>query len=510
MTPPAHSPPPPAEPSAEAAPEVASEVASEAKAAAKAPRAEVEQVSRRQFLHLFGAVLLPMFMAASDQTLLATSTPIIAAEFGQLHDTAWLVTAYLLTNAIMIPVYGRLGDRYGRREVLFIGMGIFVLGGIVCAAAQSMGWLIAGRALQGLGGGGLMTLSQAMIAELVPPSQRVRFQGYFAIVFTSANILGPVIGGFTVAHASWRWLFAAQVPLALFASWRLSKLPRGRAHPDSPGVSDVAGLVMFSVTIAMLLFGLSSAGHRFAWLSLWTAILFAGTALVGTILLRHERRLAAPFFPVELFKLRPIRISVFTVICNSACRTAIIFYFPLYLQVGLHMGAGPAGAMLLPIMAGMLAAQQASTRVGLRMGKLHLMPAVGQAVAVVGLIGLALSPPTKALLMTFGCIVGIGLGPAMPCTQFIVQSVAGPARLGASTALTMLSRTTGSALGAAAAGALIYGLLPDLNIHDLVDASETLAGEEILRVFHIQFASLALVAAAAMINALGMPKVRIQ
>ncbi len=473
------------------------------------PASTTQRVSSKQFLHLFTAVMLPMFLAAADQTLLATATPVIAAEFGQLHDTSWLATAYLLTQAAMIPVYGRLGDRYGRREMLFVALGIYVLGGITCASAQSMGWLIAGRVLQGLGGGGLMNMSQAMIAELVPPQERVRFQGYFAIVFTMANVVGPIIGGYTVAHTSWRWLFAVQVPLALFAGWRLSKLPRGRAHPDAPGLADVGGLVLFIVAITLLLFGLSSGGHRFDWLSFWTVLLFGGAAIVWTALLLHERRLAAPFFPLELLRMRAISVLVATIVCNSACRFAIIFYLPIYFQVGLRMDAGQSGLMLVPIMIGLLAGQQASTHIGIRTGRLNLMPAIGMAIAAAGLLGLALAPPHKVLLITLGCVVGLGLGPTFPCAQLIMQNVAGHARLGTVTALTLLCRTAGGAMGAAAAGAIIYGLLPDMSLRELLVASDTPAGEEVLRAFHVQFAFLAVVAGLAAVHARKVPRIKL-
>lgn len=471
------------------------------------PAPTPQRVSSRQFLQLFTAVMLPMFLAAADQTLLATATPVIAAEFGQLHDTSWLATAYLLTQAAMIPVYGRLGDRYGRREMLFVALAIYVLGGITCASAQSMGWLIAGRVLQGLGGGGLMNMSQAMIAELVPPQERVRFQGYFAIVFTMANVVGPIIGGYTVAHTSWRWLFAVQVPLALFAGWRLSKLPRGRAHPDAPGLADVPGLVLFIVAITLLLFGLSSGGHRFDWLSFWTVLLFGGAAIVWVALLLHERRLAAPFFPLDLLRLRSVNVLVAVIVCNTACRFALIFYLPIYFQIGLKMGAGQSGLMLVPIMIGLLVGQQASTHIGIRTGRLNLMPAIGMAIAAAGLLGLALAPPYQALLIALGFLAGLGLGPTFPCAQLIVQTVAGSERLGAVTALTLLSRTAGGAMGAAAAGAIIYGLLPDMSLRELLVAGDSPAGEEVLRAFHVQFAFLAVVAAAAAVHGRKVPRV---
>src|SRR3954467_1927681 len=181
-----------------------------------------ETVSRAEFLNLFASVFLPMFMAAVDQTLLATATPAIAASLGGLRDTSWIAVGYPLASATIVPVYGRLGDLRGRRELLFVALGVFALGSAACGLAQSLPQLVAARILQGLGGGGLMVLSQALIGELVAPRERARFQGYFATVFTTASIGGPVLGGLVVSNASWRWLFFANLPLAAFAAWRLS------------------------------------------------------------------------------------------------------------------------------------------------------------------------------------------------------------------------------------------------------------------------------------------------
>src|SRR5438093_425640 len=167
-----------------------------------------------------------MFMAAVDQTLLAAATPAIAATLGGLRDTSWIMVGYLLASATIVPVYGRLGDVRGRREVLLVALGVFMLGSLACGSAQSLPQLVAARVLQGLGGGGLMVLSQALIGELVPPRERPRFQGYFATVFMASSIGGPVIGGIVVSHASWRWLFLANLPLGAFAAWRIAKLPR--------------------------------------------------------------------------------------------------------------------------------------------------------------------------------------------------------------------------------------------------------------------------------------------
>src|SRR6188508_1747470 len=230
-------------------------------------------VSRAEFLNLFAAVFLPMFMAAVDQTLLATATPAIAASLGGLRDSSWIAVGYLLASATIVPVYGRLGDLKGRRNVLLAALGVFVLGSLACGLAQSLPQLVAARVLQGLGGGGLMTLSQAIIGELVPPVERVRFQGYFALVFTTASIGGPVVGGLIVSHVSWRWLFFANLPFAAFAAWRLSRLPAGEVHPPATAGRDLAGQVLFAVTAVSTLYWLTQVGHRFEWASAWSVAL---------------------------------------------------------------------------------------------------------------------------------------------------------------------------------------------------------------------------------------------
>src|SRR5438094_1412880 len=182
-------------------------------------------VSRAQFLQLFVAVFLPMFMAAVDQTLLATATPAIAATLGGLRDTSWIAVGYLLASATIVPVYGRLGDLRGRREMLLAALSVFTLGSAACGAAQSLPQLLAARVLQGLGGGGLMVLSQALIGELVPPRERARFQGYFATVFTAASIGGPGLGRIRGSPRSSRRPFVANLPAAPVAACALLPLP---------------------------------------------------------------------------------------------------------------------------------------------------------------------------------------------------------------------------------------------------------------------------------------------
>ena len=255
-----------------------------------------ETVSRAEFLNLFLAVFLPMFMAAVDQTLLATATPAIAASLGGLRDTSWIASAICLASATIVPVYGRLGDLRGRRDLLFVALGVFALGSRGLRLAQSLPQLVAARVLQGLGGGGLMVLSQALIGELVAPRERVRFQGYFAHVFTAREHRRPGAR----RHRGVARELAVAVPRQLaaravcrLAAWRL---PRGVAHPRPDAKPDLPGHILFAIGAVSGLFWFTSVGHRFALSSPASLALLATAIVTLSALVWHE---AAPFVAVS-------------------------------------------------------------------------------------------------------------------------------------------------------------------------------------------------------------------
>jgi EmrB/QacA subfamily drug resistance transporter len=466
-------------------------------------------VSRAEFLRLFVAVFLPMFMAAADQTLLATATPVIAGSLGGLRDSSWIAVAYLLSAAVIVPVYGRLGDLRGKRSMLLVALGTFTVGSLVCAAAQTMPQLIAARVLQGLGGGGLMMLSHALIGELVPPVERVRFQGYFATMFAIASVAGPVVGGFVVTHVSWRWLFAANLPLALFAAWRLRQLPRGERHPEAKGSVDFGGHVLFALGALSALFWLTSGGHRFAWTSSTSAALFATAVISLAALTWHERRHASPFLPVELFGERAVRLCAVLVTLFAACMFAIIFFLPIYLQLGHQVSPQVSGLLLLPVTAGQVTGNITCTRILRRTGDPYPIPIVGMACTMTGLLLLAVIPPTLASVGVLGFVAGLGLGTVMPITTMIVQTVAGRTKLGAATATVSLSRSTGGAAGAALFGAIVFSMIPDVDRQTLVQHASELDLSRVLRAFHWAFLCAAGVAGAAIYTATRMPRIKL-
>jgi EmrB/QacA subfamily drug resistance transporter len=470
------------------------------------PEAPPATVSRAEFLNLFLAVFLPMFLAAVDQTLLATATPAIAATLGGLRDTSWIAVAYLLASATVVPVYGRMGDLRGRREMLFVALSIFALGSIACGLAQSLPQLVAARALQGLGGGGLMTLSQALIGELVPPRERPRFQGYFATVFTSASIGGPVLGGIVVSHASWRWLFLANLPLAVFAAWRIARLPKSERYKPENLQTDFAGHLLFAVGAVSALFWFTSVGHRFGWDSAASLGLVVTAAITLGGLYFHEKRHPSPFLPVDLLHERTIGSTTIVILLFAACLFSMVFFLPIYLQVGHHVSAQYAGLLLLPITGGMVIAAVTSAQILRRTGRPRWIPVTGLSLAAVALFLLGVLPSNMALVIVLGFVCGLGFGCVMPTIQVTVQTIAGRERLGVVMALNGLARASGGAAGAALFGAVVFALIPGIDRGNLLESvRETGNVAPIVHAFHRAFLVASFVAACAAAVATRMP-----
>jgi EmrB/QacA subfamily drug resistance transporter len=463
-------------------------------------------ITRAQFLSLFVAVFLPMLMAALDQTLLATATPAIAANLGGLRDSSWIAVAYLLASATIVPVYGRLGDQRGKRNMLLWALVVFSVGSLACAAAQTMPQLVAARVLQGLGGGGLMMLSHALIGELVPPVERVKYQGYFALMFATASMGGPVIGGLVVSHVSWRWLFVANLPLAAFAAWRLTRLPPGDRHPRAEGGADIPGQILFVIACVSLLFWLTSGGHRFAWTSGISVALMTTAAASTALLAWNESRQRAPFLPVELLRDRTIRLSAILVVMFAACMFAVIFFLPIYLQLGHRMSAQVSGLLLLPVTAGQVSAAMAAARILRRTGQPRMIPVIGMSLTSAGLLLLGVLPPSVPLIIVLGFVIGLGLGTVMPVNQVVVQTIAGRTKLGAASATTSLSRSTGGAAGAALFGALVFAMIPDVDRHSILQHADTVDLTLVIRAFHRGFLCAAAVAALGAFTAWRMPQ----
>jgi len=467
--------------------------------------------TRAEVLALFAAVMLPMFLAAVDQTLLATATPRIAAEMGNLSDTSWIAVAYLLAATVMAPVYGRLGDRFGRRPALLGAIAVFALGSLACGVAGAMGTLILSRALQGLGGGGLMVLSQALIGELVPPIERPKYQAYFAIVFTAASVGGPVLGGLVVHYADWRWLFWANLPLCVLAAWRVSRLPRAARSAMRDAPVDPWGLLLFIITACSALLWLSLAGHRFHWLSPTSAMLVAMALVAGAALVRQQRRHPSPLLPLDLLRLPGAPWICAMVVIFAASMFALVFLLPIQLQLGHGESASGAGWQMLPLTGGLVLGSTINGRITARTALPTRTPPWGLGAAAVALAVLALAPSNLWVIDTAALVIGLGFGTVMPAAQLSVQVLAGRSRLGAAAALLSLVRSSGASLGTAALGGLVFALLklqPGQAEGQMLKL-DGLTPEQISHAFHIVFAMLAVFVALGAWVASRVPRVKL-
>jgi MFS family permease len=392
--------------------------------------------------------------------------------------------------------------------VLLVALTVFALGSAACGAAQSLLQLAFARVLQGLGGGGLMVMSQALIGELVPPRERPRFQGYFAANFTLASLAGPLLGGLVVAHASWRWLFLANVPLAALAFWRVGGLHATRPSAALPAFDDGVGVALFAATTLLALVWITFAGHHFAWLSPPGVALGAGALALGALLVQRERKHARPFLPVELLRVVGIAPMAATVVLFASCLFACIFFLPIYLQLGAGAGALHSGLLLLPITLGIVTGSTTTGRIVFRTGQPRLMPVFGMLLATAALLLLGLTPPVTWRVALLGLVCGIGFGTVMPTAQVTIQSLAGREKLGAASAVVALSRSTGAVLGTALFGALVYGLLHGIDLDTALRDTATHRGA-ILHAFQHGFLAAAALAATSAWMASRVPPLRL-
>jgi EmrB/QacA subfamily drug resistance transporter len=418
------------------------------------------RLTGRALWTVFAALMLGMFLAALDQTIVSTALPTIVGDLGGLDHLSWVVTSYLLAATVSTPIYGKLGDMYGRKLVFLAAILIFLAGSMLAGLSQTMDQLIGFRALQGIGAGGLMVGAQAIIADIVPPRDRGRYMGLIGSVFAVASVAGPLLGGFLVDNLSWRWVFYVNMPvgaLAIAIVWLRLHLhvPQTRHKIDYWGAALLAGGVGSLVLLT------TWGGNQYAWGS--ATIL--GLAIAGVVLLAlfvwQERRASEPLLPLTLF-----RSSVFDVAnaigftIGMAMFGAIVF-IPLFLQ--LVYGASPtsSGLRLLPLMAGLLVAAIASGRAISRLGRYRIFPIVGTAVLVVGMFLLSRLTVGTApwLASVYMLVVGVGIGLVMQVLVLVVQNDVPAREIGVATSTATFFRQVGGSFGVAIFGAIFAARL---------------------------------------------------
>jgi EmrB/QacA subfamily drug resistance transporter len=404
---------------------------------------------------IFGALMLVMLLASLDQTIVSTALPTIVGEFGGLAHLSWIVTAYMLATTIVTPLYGKLGDLFGRKIVLQSAILLFLVGSALCGLSRSMGALIAFRAVQGLGGGGLMVTTMAAIGDIIPPRDRGRYQGFFGGVFGLSTVLGPLIGGFFVEHLSWRWIFYINLPLGLAALGVIAIAFTSPADRRRPAI-DVAGAALMAILLTGLVLLTSLGGHTYPWGS--PAILglaaLAETALAGFIIV--ERRAAEPILPLPLFANPTFLVACAVGFIVGLAMFGSVTYMPMYLQVVKGVSPSAAGLQLTPMMGGVLVTSIASGQIISRVGRYRLFPIIGTAVMAIGL-GLLSTLGTASSLWAapaYMLVLGLGLGMVMQVLVLAVQNTVDYSNLGVATSGTTLFRSTGGSVGVSLFGAI--------------------------------------------------------
>ncbi|HDR9228874.1 TPA: MFS transporter [Burkholderia vietnamiensis] len=409
---------------------------------------------------IVAALLLVMLLSALDQTIVSTALPTIVGELGGLDRLSWVVTAYLLSSTVVLPLYGKLGDLYGRKVVLQAAIALFLAGSALCGIAQDMPQLIVLRALQGLGGGGLMVVTMAAIGDLVPPDRRARYQGMFGGVYGLATIVGPLLGGFLVEHLSWRWIFTINLPLGALALAVIGVAFRPQAAPVKHRI-DYMGAAFLATALTCVILFTSEGGSLLPWSSpqLWLTLVLGAVAIGGFV---YEERLAAePIMPLELFRQRTFMLMSLIGFVVGIALFGSVTFIPLYLQVVKGSTPSQAGLQLLPMMGGMLTMSVASGRLIARFGTYRPFPIAGTllggvAMALLSTLSLDTSLHT---IYAYMALLGIGLGMVMPVLTLAVQNAVEFQHMGVATSGATLFRSIGGSLGVAAFGALFsHGL----------------------------------------------------
>jgi EmrB/QacA subfamily drug resistance transporter len=424
-------------------------------------QAAASQLSSRQVLVVMAGLLLGMLLAALDQTIVATALPTIAGDLHSLSKLAWIVTAYLLAATVSTPLWGKLGDLYGRKFFFQVAIVIFLIGSVLAGLSQTITELIIFRAIQGIGGGGLMVGAQTIIGDIVPPRDRGRYQGFFGAVFGVASVLGPLIGGFFVDTLSWRWVFYVNVPVGVIALMVVAAVLPGRRGREQHKV-DYLGTIMIGAAATSLVLLTSLGGVTFPWGSAPIVTLAVLAVVFTACFVLAERRAAEPVLPVHLFTQRVFTAASAIGFVVGFAMFGALTYLPQYLQIVQGVSPTVSGLRQLPLMAGLPTTSVGTGQLISRWGRYKVFPIVGTATLTVGLYLLShLGPSTgTALASLYMFVFGVGIGATMQVLVIAVQNAIDYADLGAGTSGVTFFRSIGGSFGTAVFGAIFDHVLP--------------------------------------------------
>jgi len=414
-----------------------------------------------------------MLLAALDSTIVSTALPTIVSELGGLEHLSWVVTAYLLAQTIVTPVYGKLGDLYGRKIVMQSAIVLFLIGSVLCGLSQNLNQLIAFRAIQGLGGGGLVVTTQAVVGDIVPPRDRGRYQGIFGAVFGLSSIAGPLLGGYFTTHWSWRWIFYINLPFGIAAlivlAATLPSVSRRIAH-----AIDYVGAGLLAVSLSSITLLADFGGTTYPWSSPMSIGLIVVTLLAVVLFVVAESKASEPVLPMRLFRQQTFVITSTVGLIVGFALFGSVTYFPLYLQVVKGVSPTASGMQMIPMMGGMLVTSIVSGQLISRTGRYKIFPIVGTAVMTLGLFLLSrlTAQSTNVTASLLLLVLGVGLGLVMQVLVIAVQNAVDYRDLGVATSGATLFRLVGGSLGTAILGAIFAAQLSA----NLARLSPTVAG----------------------------------
>ena len=428
---------------------------------------EIGPEEHRRILVIVLALMLGMFLAALDQTIVATALPTIAGDLHGLNHLSWVVTAYLITSTISLPLWGKFGDLWGRKGFFQLSIIVFLAGSALSGLSQNMFELITFRAIQGLGAGGLMVGSQAIIGDVIPPRQRGRYMGYFGAVFGLSSVLGPLAGGWLTQHASWRWIFYINVPIGVVALVVIAAVLNVPMHRLSHKI-DWWGTLLLSAGVVGLILLTTWGGSEYAWSSAMIRWLGVGSVALLIAFVFVELRADEPIVPMGLFRTRTFSAASAVGFVIGFTMFGAIVYLPLYLQV-VH-GSSPtrSGLELLPMVTGMLITFVISGQLVSRTGRYKIFPIIGTAIVTIGLVLFAhLGPSTPySTAAWYMFIAGFGMGLVMQVLVVAVQNAVPHSQLGTATATATFFRSIGGAFGVSVLGSVLDSrLLSQLRLH---------------------------------------------
>lgn len=431
----------------------------------KSDEAVVER-SHREILVVMGALMTVMLLAALDQTIIATALPKIAVDLHGLDKYAWVATSYLMTSAIATPIYGKIGDLYGRKKILQISIVIFLAGSFLSGFSHSMNELVGFRALQGIGAGGLMSLVLAIIGDVIPPRQRGRYQGYFGAVFGLSSVIGPLIGGFLsdapslLGVTGWRWIFYINIPIGIVALSVVAAklhLPKRRIERKI----DYVGATLLAISVVSLVLVTAWGGVTYAWASPVIIGLIAASVVFAAGFAIWEHFADEPILPNKLFKNDIFTVSVLLSLLTGIAMFAAILYIPQYQQVVLGYSPTKSGIAMLPLVAGMMFASITSGRMITKYGRYKIYPIFGTLLITLGMWLFSHVTLTTSLfdLSLWMFIIGLGLGSFMQVATLAVQNSVKRRDMGVATSATAFFRTIGNSLGGAVFGTILISRL---------------------------------------------------